>query len=79
MVEIVDAVDLRLNVLKLDLIDLVSDYTNAGTGYIPYMGMYTEELKALLGLPVEEQKKRLEDIAHRVIASHDNGGFKIDR
>lgn len=62
--------DMELKGLRLDLIDLVSDYTNADTGYIPYMSMYEEELEALVGLPKERQRKELEAVAYKVIASY---------
>ena len=76
----VKAEDLELSGLRLDLVDLVSAYTNAGTGYISYMYLYEDELEALVGLPEEEQRKGLKDIAHKVIASYkrDKDGGRKD-
>ena len=68
-----EAEDLEIKELRLGLIDLVNDYTNAGTGYTPYMYLYEDELEALVGLTKAEQRKGLKDIANKVIASHDKG------
>lgn len=63
-----DITDLELKGLKLDLIDLVKSITgNADANYIPYMSMYEEDLKSLVGLPVQEQRKGLLNIARKVI------------
>ena len=66
----IEAEDMELKGLRLELVDLVNDYTNAGTGYIPYMYSYEEDIKALVNLPYTEQRKHLEVIAKEVISSY---------
>lgn len=68
-VENLELKTLKLKTLKLDLLDMVSIHVNTVKNYIPYMCMYEDELKALVGLPLQEQRIRLEGIARRIIAS----------
>ena len=68
--------DMEIKALKLDLLDLVSDYTNAGTGYTSYLWNYEERLEALVGLSKDAQRNELENIALMAIASHDRGVWK---
>ena len=73
----VEAEDLELKALKLDLVDLVNDYTNNEQGYVRYMWEYEAELLALVGLPPHTQRKELEILAHKIVASYHkdyNGG-----
>lgn len=62
-----DAPDLELKALKLDAIELVAPFILISKEYINYLSMYEEELKALVGLPKEEQRKGVKAIAQQVI------------
>ncbi len=66
----IDIKDLELKGLKLEALDLVSSHVGVAKGYVSYLAMYEEDLEALVGLPEAEQRKGLNAIAHKVIASY---------
>lgn len=65
-----DTNDLELKGLKLELIDLVSELTNAEGNYIPFTQEFEPEIKALIGLSRHIQRERLRSIAYKVICPY---------
>lgn len=76
--ELLDDFDLELKCLKLDLVDMVEEYTN-GKGDISFLWQYEEDIKKLVGIPPQEQRKELEAIVRAQYQSCNKGGRKNGR
>lgn len=70
-----DIKDMEFKELKLNIIDLISEYSDMGKGYISYLYLFEEEIKALVGLPKAVQRAGLKDIAHKVVTAYERDGY----
>lgn len=62
--------ELEVKELRLDLIDLLSLSVDVSKAYIPYMYLYENELRALVGASKAEKTVALEHIVAKVISSY---------